>query len=215
MFMTVHVFNRLNHCCSRQRMTSHHWATFLLTGARTRSVWCTGPYWFNRSEPTSSNCHRTAESENEPGSAGQNSSWLLFTVLPQMVLTVYSRAGTLREAWPPSAWRKTPWGTSTMTCRTSMLYRWRAWGSGRCSSWVRCVSDACDEPHWLTDRSITYFYCLSWRPLLLCLISQINLRTQLLVVTSVRTPTVFVSGTNMISRTKRTCPDSAVHGVRF
>lgn len=55
---------------------------------------------------------------------------------PQMVLTAFSQVGMLREAWPPSAWRKTPWGTSTTTCRTSMLYRWRAWGSGRCSSWV-------------------------------------------------------------------------------
>lgn len=56
--------------------------------------------------------------------------------LPQMVLTAFSRVGMLREAWPPSAWRKTPWGTSTTTCQTSTLCRWRAWGSGRCSSWV-------------------------------------------------------------------------------
>lgn len=59
-----------------------------------------------------------------------------FFFFPQMVLTAFSRVGMLREAWPPSAWRKTPWGTSTTTCQTSTLYRWRAWGSGRCSSWV-------------------------------------------------------------------------------
>lgn len=31
-----------------------------------------------------------------------------FASCPQMGLTVFSRAGTLPEAWPPSVWRRTP-----------------------------------------------------------------------------------------------------------
>lgn len=58
---------------------------------------------------------------------------------PQMVLMVFSRVGTLPEVWPPSVWRKTPWGTSTTICQTSPPCRWRVWESGRCSSWVSLV----------------------------------------------------------------------------
>ncbi len=101
-----------------------------------------------------------------------------------MVLTAFSRVGMLREAWPPSAWRKTPWGTSTTTCRTSTLYRWRAWGSGRCSSWVGLFPDVptgqkkCSSDIDLAQISQMHPPCLSPVPQRLCIFTQIKLRIQ-------------------------------------